>query len=135
MSPIRKIYPKTERLKSEKAISALFSSGQSVSVFPLRLVYRKSEEEHPEIKFGVSVSKRYFRNAVDRNYVKRLLREAYRHQKALIRDATAYDFMLIFQSRSTIPYRELEQKTADLFRKFRSKTLDAQVSSPAPSKP
>jgi len=70
-------YPKKEKLKSEKLISKLFLEGKSVSAYPLRMVYLKTTfDEAVKIKAGVSVSKRNFKKAVDRNRIKRLLREA-----------------------------------------------------------
>ena len=62
-----------ERLKGKKQIEQLFTSGHSVGAFPLRLVYLESDSTN---KIGVSVSKKHFKNAVDRNRIKRLLREA-----------------------------------------------------------
>ena len=68
-------YPKTEKLKSKTTIDLMFREGKSVSKYPLRLVYAKSTfGENPEFKMGVSVSKKYFKEAVDRNYFKRVLR-------------------------------------------------------------
>ena len=74
---------KKEKLKSRKQIDTLFASGKSFTVFPIRVTYRfvSSADEHLA-QIGVTVSKRYFKKAVDRNKVKRLLREAYRLQKA-----------------------------------------------------
>ena len=74
-------FSKTERLKSRKQIDALFAEGKSVSVFPVRAVYRFSAATEPGLKAGVSASKRQFKKAVHRNRIKRLLREAYRLQK------------------------------------------------------
>jgi ribonuclease P protein component len=74
---------KKEKLKSRKQIDSLFASGKSFTVFPIRVTYKfvSNEDEH-HAQIGVTVSKRYFKKAVDRNKVKRLLREAYRLQKA-----------------------------------------------------
>lgn len=75
---------KTERLKSRKAIDLLFKTGKSFSVFPFRVVYGKQalDEKHLfNLQCAFSVSKRYFKKAVDRNRIKRLMREAYRLQK------------------------------------------------------
>ena len=71
-------YSKEEKLKSKKLIDALFSEGQSVAAFPLRLVYLETTfTETILAKTGVSVSKRNFKTAVQRNRIKRLLRESY----------------------------------------------------------
>jgi ribonuclease P protein component len=72
-------YPKNEKLKSKITIGLLFTEGKSVSKYPLRLVYNAGAfGESEKIKIGVSVSKKYFKKAVDRNYFKRVLRETYR---------------------------------------------------------
>ena len=61
-------YSKNEKLKSKKLIEELFTEGKMVSVFPLRLVFINTVfEEGVKLKTGVSVSKRNFKNAVDRN--------------------------------------------------------------------
>lgn len=72
---------KAEKLKSRKAIDSLFRGGLSLHVPPVRLLYCKEEGLTGTIKVGVTASKRSFRKAVDRNRLKRLLREAYRLQK------------------------------------------------------
>lgn len=74
-------FPKSERLKSRKEIDALFAGGKAFLVFPVRTVYRFSKAEEGSLLVGVSASKRQFKRAVDRNRLKRLLREAYRLQK------------------------------------------------------
>lgn len=68
-------FKKIEKLKSQKLIEKLFSEGKSIAVYPLRLVYLKTSFEDPvKLKVGVSVSKRNFKKAVDRNRMKRLMR-------------------------------------------------------------
>lgn len=79
--PKRFGFPKAERLKSRKQIDLLFADGKAVSVFPVRAIYRFSPSEESGVWVGVTASKRYFKKAVDRNRIKRLLREAYRLQK------------------------------------------------------
>jgi ribonuclease P protein component len=76
-------FPKTERLKSRKQIDGLFEKGKGFGVFPLRVMYQffPAETKQCGLQAGVTVSKRYFKKAVDRNRIKRLLREAYRLQK------------------------------------------------------
>lgn len=118
-------YSKSEKLKSRKAIDELFASGKHVSIFPLRLVYVKSSVAHEGIHFGVSVSKRHHKKAVDRNYIKRIMREAYRHQKHLLSGVSGYDMMLLYQSREVLHYQELEARTAEIFEKFLKKSAPA----------
>jgi ribonuclease P protein component len=114
-------YPKHEKLKSKTTIDLLFSEGNSVSKFPLRLVYVENKEENAElIKMGVSVSKKYFKKAVDRNYYKRVLRETYRLNKHLLIDSLKkpYAFMFFYQTKERLSYQEIEEKTIQLFQKF-----------------
>ncbi len=114
-------YPKTEKLKSQKAIDSLFSDGKSVSKYPLRLVFKKIETHQVEnLKFGVSVSKKYFKNAVDRNYYKRVLRETYRLNKHLFVEklTNKYAIMFFYQTKDRLDYHEINIKTIQLFEKF-----------------
>ena len=114
-------YPKKEKLKSKTTIDLLFSEGNSVSKYPLRLVYVENKEENAElIKFGVSVSKKYFKKAVNRNYFKRVLRETHRLNKHLLIDnlEKPYAFMFFYQTKERLSYQEIEEKTIQLFQKF-----------------
>lgn len=114
-------YPKIEKLKSKTTIDLLFSKGVSVSKYPLRLVYISGAfGENIPIKMGVSVSKKHFKNAVDRNYFKRVLRETYRLNKQLLLDNlnTPYAFMFLYQTKDRLTYEEINTKTIQLFEKF-----------------
>ncbi len=118
-------YPKSEKLKSKNTIDLLFSKGKSVSKYPLRLVYVTTDlvKETPldeQIKMGVSVSKKYFKRAVDRNYFKRVLRETYRLNKNLLLNSLdkPYAFMFFYQSKERLTYEEINSKTIQLFDKF-----------------
>ena len=114
-------YPKTEKLKSKKIIDLLFTEGKSVGKYPLRLVYVKHDfEEDVPLKIGVSVSKKYFKKAVERNYFKRVLRESYRINKHLLVENVTekYCFMFFYQTNEKLSYVEINQKTIQLFEKF-----------------
>lgn len=118
-------YPKDEKLKSKKTIDLLFSKGKSVSKYPLRLVYVANEDDSDKaaaqpIKMGVSVSKKYFKHAVDRNYFKRVLRETYRLNKHLLVDALEkpYAFMFFYQTKDRLTYEQINTKTIQLFEKY-----------------
>jgi ribonuclease P protein component len=113
-------YPKNEKLKSRKTIDLLFTEGKSVSKFPLRLVYTPIEDCEGKIKFGVSVSKKHFKHAVDRNYFKRVLRECYRLNKHLIHDNLdqKYAVMFFYQTKERLSYAEINEKTILLFEKW-----------------
>jgi ribonuclease P protein component len=113
-------YPKNEKLKSRKTIDLLFTKGKSVSKFPLRLVFTPIEDCEYNIKFGVSVSKKHFKRAADRNYFKRVLRECYRLNKHLIHDnlEQKYAIMFFYQTKERLSYDEINEKTIQLFKKW-----------------
>lgn len=114
-------YPKHEKLKSQKHIDLLFSEGKSVSKYPLRLVFVPIELENGEkIKIGVSVSKKNFKKAVDRNQYKRLLRECYRLNKHILLETMdrPYAIMLFYQTKEAMTFVEMNQKAVQLFEKF-----------------
>jgi ribonuclease P protein component len=114
-------YPKNEKLKSKITIGLLFSEGKSVSKYPLRLVYHSGAlGNDQQLKVGVSVSKKYFKKAVDRNYFKRVLRETYRLNQHLLKDRLQqpYALMLFYQSKDRLSYDEINTKTIQLFEKF-----------------
>ena len=82
-------YKKTDKLKSRKQTQHLFSTGQAINVFPIRLIYTIEPISSTAanlsltslLQAGVGAPSRTFRKAVQRNRVKRLLREAYRLEK------------------------------------------------------
>lgn len=73
----------TERLKLRKQIETLFRTGEAFSVFPLRVIYKLQPVAAPDspVRAGFSIPKKRIRRAVQRNRIRRLLREAWRLQK------------------------------------------------------
>ena len=76
---------KKERLKSHKRIDQLFSEGKSFSITPFKIYYLISLysvlHSPSNLQFGAGVSAKNFKKAVDRNRIKRLIKESYRLQK------------------------------------------------------
>ncbi len=89
-------FPKKEKLKSRKLIEQLFKEGKGISSFPIKLIYLPCSIESTPLKVGVTVAKRNFKSAVDRNRIKRLLREGYRRNKHLVFNNIEGDFALLF---------------------------------------
>ena len=120
-------YPKKEKLKSKKLIDQLFAEGQSVSAYPLRLVYLQTNFHDRIIaKTGVSVSKRNFKTAVDRKRIKRWLRESERLHKAddLNNSTTQHASMIVYIGKDKPTLAQVETKMKHLFEKFLSKVSE-----------
>ena len=79
----RNTFPLKEHLKSKKVIEQVYANGASVTSFPLRAVFieQPQEVQEPTPAILINVAKKRFRHAVDRNLVKRRIREAYRTSK------------------------------------------------------
>ena len=92
-------FQRRERVVSKKLIYELFNGGHSHSLaaFPLRVIYMNSEHQdgQPPVQVLISVPKKRFHRAVDRNRVKRQIREAYRRQKSLLADKVLPTQMLV----------------------------------------
>ena len=114
-------FGKKEKLKSEKLIGQLFEEGSSVSQFPIRLIYLKTEfKDGVKFKTAVSVSKRNVNKAVDRNRIKRLLREAYRLNKNDFFNNTEsqYALMILYLGKDIPDFKLINSKLKLLFGKF-----------------
>ena len=114
-----------ERLKSKKLIGKLYEEGKAIKVFPLRMVYIQTEHTSKfPAQVGVSVPKRNFKSAVDRNRIKRLLRETYRKEKYTVYDAVnkPYVFMISYIARDEWKYADLEHKMKKLLTLFVTET-------------
>ncbi|MFD0964682.1 ribonuclease P protein component [Pseudofulvibacter geojedonensis] len=110
-----------EKLKSKKLIDELFRNGQSVNAFPVKMIYAKIPfEDAVKLKAGVSVSKRNFKKAVDRNRIKRLLRESYRlHKASLIEKLdTQYVCMFLYLGKEEPNFEFVESKMKKVLLKF-----------------
>ena len=115
---------KAEKLKSKKLIEQLFAEGKYVKAFPLRLIYLPIHHgaEFP-IKAGFSVPKRNVKLAVNRNRIKRLIREVYRKNKHAFANNLneQYIFMFIYMAKEEINYVDLELALKKVISKFDSK--------------
>lgn len=122
-------FRKQERIVSHQLIETLFEKGdsQTLAAYPLRAVFLQTERQqgHAPIQILISVPKKRFKHAVDRNRVKRQVREAYRHHKQLISDIIPDDKELliafIWLSDSHCPSIEVEKRMVSLLQRIAKK--------------
>lgn len=128
---MRRTFQKTERLKSEIAISALFREGASFMAYPLRVVWIALPEMGAPAQVAVSVSKKHFKTAVVRNTLKRRIREAYRLNKHLFYEKLSKGghpslaLMLIYVGKEPLPYSDIEAGVLKMIRKFPAAVIQA----------
>jgi len=107
-------FPKKEKLTSKVIIDRIFKEGRSKFKYPFRILFLSDplyKEPFPQVL--ISVSKRNFKRAVDRNRIKRLIREAYRLQKhellGLFSDKPSY-IAILYTAKEEISLEELKKK-------------------------
>ena len=113
---------KEERICSKKLINELFTgNGRSMTAFPLRVVFMKRTivDDQPRAAMLVSVPKRYFKHAVDRNRVKRQVREAFRRHKSIITqnltdDHESVAMAFVWLTNEKFPSSEVENRMVRL---------------------
>jgi ribonuclease P protein component len=114
---------KEERLKSRKQTELLFSEGKKFTMTPFRIHYTLDNAEKSSMQFGAGVSKKNFKKAVDRNRIKRLMREAYRLQKKIVKeqlDEKKYQLTLfiIYTGKELPVYHDVYEKTGKVLDKL-----------------
>jgi len=115
-------YPFQEKLKKKYEIDLLFAKGKWLSVDNIRIIHLKSSDKLTidNHKIGVSVSKKFFKRAVDRNRIKRLLRESYRLNKSTYIDAFGdQSIAMLFWASKELPnhFSVVEKQFLDLCKK------------------
>jgi len=114
---------KNERLKSRKDTELLFSEGTALYLFPFKLVYKWMDTETQEcnVKILVSVPKRKFKTAVDRNFLKRRIKEAYRTNKSELEIGTlgkSLSLAIIYTHHEIRDFNDLQKRLILILRKL-----------------
>jgi ribonuclease P protein component len=110
-------FPKSERLYKKKAIQELFDKGSSFYLYPFRVYFQQSLEQNSH-QVIFSVSKRNFKRAVDRNLIKRRMREAFRLNKAGIPGASKLQLAYIYTAKELLPFEQIQEKTVLSFKRL-----------------
>jgi ribonuclease P protein component len=109
-------FKKEERLSKTKVINKLFSEGEKFTIDPFRIIWLDIQiESNYPAQVLITVSKKYFKKAVDRNLIKRRIREAYRKNKvdfymSLNKNAKKCVFALLYNSDEIASYKHIEEK-------------------------
>lgn len=124
----KQTFRKEERLKSRKIIKSLFESGKIIHQYPFKVLYiiEKAHDNKYPAQIGISVSKRNFKKATERNYIKRKIRESYRQNKhslyelLKICDQKLY-FFVIYTTKNNLNFSELDIEFNALIQKIKEK--------------
>jgi ribonuclease P protein component len=115
-------FTKSERLCSKVIIDKVFAGGKQIVGPSFKLIWMKAEEKEMEpVQILISVPKRNFKKAVDRNKLKRRIREVYRKNKNIVYkeiQAQTFYLMLIYTGKSMIEYKEIEEKITKLLQRL-----------------
>lgn len=104
-------FRKEERLHKKRHIEELFQKGSSFNLYPFRILFiNHPDPAHPHHQVLISVPVKKFKRAVDRNLIKRRIREAYRLQKSKISANSKLIIALQYTAREILPFQEIKNK-------------------------
>lgn len=114
-------FPKIERISSKKLIEELFQNGKSFFQYPFKIYFLPSQpciSPYPQVL--ISVPKKHFKKAVDRNLLKRRIREAYRKNKNILKapENNPLKIAFILVSKEIISYKEIELKIIKVLKRI-----------------
>lgn len=120
-------FPSEEKLKSSKLISKLFNEGNSHFSYPIKFLYLlEKPQQWAKPQASVSVSSKTFKKAVDRNLIKRRMREAFRLNKSDLLDImkaenVSFYGMFIYVAKEVLSYQEIENGISKIIQKMNPK--------------
>ncbi len=119
-------FSKAERLTGKKKTEELFRRGSSIFLHPFLLKYLPVEE-NPTFRVLITVPKKKIKRAVDRNLIKRRIREVYRLNKHLLlqEPQSSYHVAIIYQSDEILPFEQIEKNLITLLGRFKKRIDDS----------
>ena len=111
---MKQTFKKEERLTNKKTFDELFNSRNSISVSPFKILWSEKQGVN-QTQVGIAVPKKSFAKAVQRNKLKRRIREAYRKNKHLLyafleKKNHPIALVIIYTEREELSYQQIEQK-------------------------
>jgi len=131
-------FRKDEILRSKKLIDRLFAEGTSFFIYPFKIFWLTTPMEiHFPAQILITVGKRSFKHAVDRNRIKRQIKEVYRQNKQQLYDHMAKNkrqcvMAIIYTANVHLPTEELEIKIKAVIKRLYTE-IDKNLNNPSPS--
>ena len=117
-------FPKKEKLTGKKNIEGLFKQGSSFYLDLFQVRHLPHKEQFDYHKVLISVSKRHFKRVVDRNLIKRRIREAYRLNKHLISDIRPLYIGFIYISKNILTFHEIQDQLIKCLKRLESSNAE-----------
>lgn len=117
-------FSKNEKLTGKKKIEELFRKGSSFYLKVFQVRYLASSEVHSPHEILISVPKKNFKRAVDRNLLKRRIREAYRLNKHVIQDCQPLYIGFVYISKQILTFQEIQDQLISALDRLKSNKKD-----------
>lgn len=114
-----------KRLKSRKKIQRLFESGKKIHKYPISAVFYFDDTLVTDYQIAVSVPKRLMKRSVDRNLLKRRMREAFRLNQSELKLDKKVEIMFIYTSSEILEYQKIEKSILYLIAQLNSLSNDS----------
>ena len=112
-------FRKEERLHKEKIIQELFDRGSSFYLYPFKVYFLSNpENDYPFHQVLISVSKKNFKKAVDRNLIKRRMRESFRLNKHRIAATNKLLIAYIYSAKEILTFAQIQERLVKTFNRF-----------------
>ncbi len=112
-------FKREERLSKEKVIQELFDKGSSFYLYPFKVYFMQNPDPgFPVHQVLISVSKKNFRRAVDRNLIKRRIRESYRLNKKLLANRNKLLIAYIYSIKEILPSAQIKERLVRTFKRL-----------------